>query len=109
MACTMINQQCLPFECLQVEIQDIIKNFVDVYQCDADIVITTIFDGKYTNYPSMWICHVAPSGSNKSAPVKMLYKPINELNEEAVMAYYEELRNTDRDDGTNKPKPICRR
>ena len=69
MACTMINQQCLPFECLQVEIQDIIKNFVDVYQCDADIVITTIyaivsiavnksiklFDGKYTNYPSMWI------------------------------------------------------
>ena len=40
MACTMINQQCLPFECLQVEIQDIIKNFVDVYQCDADIVIT---------------------------------------------------------------------
>ena len=42
MACTMINQQCLPFECLQVEIQDIIKNFVDVYQCDADIVITTI-------------------------------------------------------------------
>ena len=57
----MINQQCLPFECLQVEIQDIIKNFVDVYQCDADIVITTIyaivsiainksiklFDGKY--------------------------------------------------------------
>ena len=83
----MINQQCLPFECLQVEIQDIIKNFVDVYQCDADIVITTIyaivsiavnksiklFDGKYTNYPSMWICHVAPSGSNKSAPVKMLF------------------------------------
>ena len=119
----MINQQCLPFECLQVEIQDIIKNFVDVYQCDADIVITTIyaivsiainksiklFDGKYTNYPSMWICHVAPSGSNKSAPVKMLYKPINELNEEAVMAYYEELRNTDRDDGTNKPKPICKK
>jgi len=63
----MINQQCLSFECLQVEIQDIIKNFVDVYQCDADIVITTIyaivsiavnksiklFDGKYTNYPSM--------------------------------------------------------
>ena len=39
----MINQQCLPFECLQVEIQDIIKNFVDVYQCDADIVITTIY------------------------------------------------------------------
>ena len=65
MACTMINQQCLPFECLQVEIQDIIKNFVDVYQCDADIVITTIyaivsiavnksiklFDGKYTTIP----------------------------------------------------------
>ena len=119
----MINKLCLPFECLKVEIQGIIKNFAEVYQCDADIIVSSIyaiasiavnksiklFDGKYTNYPSMWICHVAPSGSNKSAPVKMLYKPINELNEEAVMAYYEELRNTDRNDGSNKTKPICRK
>ena len=118
----MINKQCLPFECLQVEIQGIIKNFAEVYQCDTDIIVSTIyaivsiavnksiklFDGKYTNYPSMWICHVAPSGSNKSAPVKMLFKPINELNEEAVMAYYEELRHTDKDD-SNKPKPICKK
>ena len=119
----MINKLCLPFECLKVEIQGIIKNFAEVYQCDADIIVSSIyaiasiatnksiklFDGKYTNYPSMWICHVAPSGSNKSAPVKMLYKPINELNEEAVMAYYEELRNTDRNDGSNKTKPICKK
>ena len=118
----MINKQCLPFECLQVEIQGIIKNFAEVYQCDTDIIVSTIyaivsiavnksiklFDGKYTNYPSMWICHVAPSGSNKSAPVKMLFKPINELNEEAVVAYYEELRHTDKDD-SNKPKPICKK
>ena len=118
----MINKQCLPFECLQVEIQGIIKNFAEVYQCDTDIIVSTIyaivsiavnksiklFDGKYTNYPSMWICHVAPSGSNKSAPVKMLFKPINELNEEAVIAYYEELRHTDKDD-SNKPKPICKK
>ena len=68
----MINKQCLPFECLQVEIQGIIKNFAEVYQCDTDIIVSTIyaivsiavnksiklFDGKYTNYPSMWICHV---------------------------------------------------
>ena len=118
----MINKQCLPFECLQVEIQGIIKNFAEVYQCDTDIIVSTIyaivsiavnksiklFDGKYTNYPSMWICHVAPSGSNKSAPVKMLFMPINELNEEAVVAYYEELRHTDKDD-SNKPKPICKK
>ena len=118
----MINKQYLPFECLQVEIQRIIKNFAEVYQCDADIIVSTIyaivsiavnksvklFDGKYTNYPSMWICHVAPSGSNKSAPVKMLFKPINEVNEEAVMAYYDELHHTDKDDG-NKPKPICKK
>jgi hypothetical protein len=107
---------------LKVEIQGIIKNFAEVYQCDADIIVSSIyaiasiaanksiklFDGKYTNYPSMWICHVAPSGSNKSAPVKMLFKPINELNEEAVVAYYEELRHTDKDD-SNKPKPICKK
>ena len=118
----MINNQNLPFECLQVEIQRIIKNFAEVYQCDADIIVSTIyaiasiavnksiklFDGKYTNYPSMWICHVAPSGSNKSAPVKMLFKPINELNEEAVMAYYDELCHADKDEG-NKPKPICKK
>ncbi len=119
----MINKLCLPFGSLQVEIQDIIKNFAEVYQCDADIIVSTIyaitsiavnksiklFDGKYTNYPSLWICHVAPSGSNKSAPVKMLFKPVNEVNEEAVMAYYDELRHTDKDDGCNKPKPICKK
>ena len=63
----MINKQCLPFDCLQVEIQGIIKNFAEVYQCDTDIIVSTIyaivsiavnksiklFDGKYTNYPSM--------------------------------------------------------
>jgi hypothetical protein len=38
----------------------------------------------------------------------MLFKPINELNEEAVVAYYEELRHTDKDD-SNKPKPICKK
>ena len=100
----MINKLCLPFESLRVEIQDIIKNFADVYQCDTDIIVSSIyaivsiavnksiklFDGKYTNYPSMWICHVAPSGSNKSAPVKMLFKPINELNEDAEVAEDEE-------------------
>ena len=32
----------------------------------------------------------------------------NELNEEAVVAYYEELRHTDKDD-SNKPKPICKK
>ena len=119
----MINKLCLPIECLQVEIQRIIRNFAEVYQCDTDIIVSTIytitsiavnksiklFDGKYTNYPSMWICHVAPSGSNKSAPVKMLFKPINEVNEEAVMAYYEELRHTEKGDDCNKPKPICKK
>ena len=38
----MINKQCLPFECLQVEIQGIIKNFAEVYQCDTDIIVSTI-------------------------------------------------------------------
>ena len=39
----MINKQCLPFECLQVEIQGIIKNFAEVYQCDTDIIVSTIY------------------------------------------------------------------
>ena len=83
----MINKLCLPFESLKVEIQGIIKNFADVYQCDADIIVSTIyaivsiavnksiklFDGKYTNYPSMWICHVAPSGSNLLRPFIRLF------------------------------------
>ena len=34
------------------------------------------FDGKYNNYPSLWIVNVADSGSNKSQPVKWVINPL---------------------------------
>ncbi len=72
--------------CPSMEVQKIIEHYAEVFQCPRDFIISavfgvvgtmcgrhvTIFDGKYRNHPNLWICHVAPSGSNKSSPIKAL-------------------------------------
>lgn len=93
----------LPVGTLRLEVQSIIKHYAEVYQCPRDFVTSavfgiasslcgkhvTIFDGKYRNYPNHWICHVAPSGSNKSAPIKALLAPIHAVESERYRAYRE--------------------
>ena len=74
----------LPIYALRWEVQKIIEHYAEVFQCPRDFIISAvfgvvgtmcgrhvaIFDGKYRNHPNLWICHVAPSGSNKSSPIK---------------------------------------
>ena len=80
----------LPIYGLPQSIQYVIETVSSVYQCPRDFVVSAVFmaqstivgkracsfDGKYNNYPSLWMVNVADSGSNKSQPVKWVINPL---------------------------------
>lgn len=96
----------LPIYALRLEVQRIIEHYAEVYQCPKDFITSTIYcivgtlcgkhvvidDGKYRNHPNMWICHVAPSGSNKSSPVKALMEPMNREENKRYKVYREKYK-----------------
>ena len=108
----------LPVHALRWEVQKIIKHYAEVFQCPKDFITSavfgivgtmcgrhvTIFDGKYRNHPNLWICHVAPSGSNKSSPIKALMQPMNQEESKRYKEFREKFkefkRNTDEEEPT---------
>ena len=91
----------LPIYGLPQSIQYVIETVSSVYQCPRDFVVSAIFmaqstivgkracsfDGKYNNYPSLWIVNVADSGSNKSQPVKWVISPLIKRDKENYRLY----------------------
>ena len=81
-----------PTEGLPEDLQQVIKEVADGYQCDPSIVTAAIFSaagtalGKsvvgisdnYRNYPANWFVIVGKASSGKSAPVEWVYKPLME-------------------------------
>lgn len=77
---------------LPEDLQQVIKDVADGYQCDPSIVTAAIFSaagtalGKsvvgisdnYCNYPANWFVIVGKASSGKSAPVEWVYKPLME-------------------------------
>ena len=108
----------LPIYALRWEVQKIIEHYAEVFQCPRDFIISavfgivgtmcgrhvTIFDGKYRNHPNLWICHVAPSGYNKSSPIKALMQPMNQEESRRYKEFREKFkefkRNTDEEEPT---------
>lgn len=96
----------LPLYALRLEVQRIIEHYAEVYQCPKDIITTAMYcivgtlcgkhvtldDGKYRNHPNMWICHIAPSGSNKSSPVRALMEPMNREESKRYKEYREKYK-----------------
>lgn len=60
------------------------------------------YDGRYYNYPALYMAMIGSSSVNKSAPLKAAYTPISNLNKEFYEAYKREADNTSKDD--KKPK-----
>lgn len=74
------------------DLQQVIKDVADGYQCDPSIVTAAIFSaagtalGKsvvgisdnYRNHPALWFVIVGKASSGKSAPVEWVYKPLME-------------------------------
>lgn len=114
-----LTAKSLPLDGLCTNVQKIIKSFSDSYQCSTDIVLTGAFQvvgaavGKklivsskdYENYLCLWIANVANSGSNKSAPIKALIKPLQMLDSENYKIYLSELQEWKKAEAENKNVP----
>lgn len=96
----------IPIWGLRLEVQGIINHYAEVFECSRDFITAAvyaivsticgkhieIFDGKYNNHPNHWLCVVAPSGSNKSAPIKALLEPIFKEEELRIKRFKDEYR-----------------
>lgn len=98
--------KALPVDGLSNNAVNILNRVSSSLQCPVDIALTAMFatvgvamgkrvvidDGKYQNYPCIWACVVAPSGSNKSAPVKFFLQALKDRDAYNYGVYREELR-----------------
>ena len=80
----------LPVDGLSAATQETIRAYSDGYQCSRDFVTASVFtavsaaigervrtdDGRYRNYLSLFLCLVAPSGSNKTTPMREILRPL---------------------------------
>ena len=96
----------LPIDGLSEETQEIIEGYAKGYQCNRDIITAAVFmaastaigkractdDGRYKNYFPFFICVVAPSGSNKSTPMREVLRPLSERNAANYEAFREEMK-----------------
>ncbi len=90
----------LPITGLPEPVARYITSLTEAYCCHRDIVTSavltalstaigskcTVTSGRYVNMGALWMLVVAPSGSNKSAPVRDVFSPLERIN----AAYYQE-------------------
>lgn len=96
----------LPVDGLSPNATEMLRKVASSLQCPVDIALSAIFatvgvamgkrviidDGKYRNYPCLWVCVVAPSGSNKSTPIRFFLQPLKDRDSYNYGVYREELR-----------------
>lgn len=105
-ALTDIPKHELPTDYLMPEMAALVDHISSTLKCPPDIVISTMFavvsgavgtkvkvyDGIYTNMCNINLCHVAPPGSNKTHPVSMLVKPLENISMRMFADYKEEKK-----------------
>ena len=96
----------LPVDGLSPNATEMLRKVASSLQCPVDIALSAMFatvgvamgkrviidDGKYRNYPCLWVCVVAPSGSNKSTPIRFFVQPLKDRDSYNYGVYREELR-----------------
>lgn len=110
----------LPTDYLMPKVAELVYKASYVMDCSPDIVLSTmfavvsgavgtkikVFDGKYTNMLNINVCHVAPPGSNKTQPVGLFVKPLEQISMRIDAAYKEELKRYRKDkENQDKPNP----
>ena len=96
----------LPVDGLSPNATEMLRKVASSLQCPVDIALSAMFatvgvamgkrviidDGKYRNYPCLWVCGVAPSGSNKSTTIRFFLQPLKDRDSYNYGVYREELR-----------------
>lgn len=117
---SLAENSTLPIDGISRNAQAIINEVTEVYQCSRDIVLAAMFsavgvavgknvkvsDGKYFNYPCLWICAVAPSGSNKSTPVRTILQPLKDRDTLNYEEYRQQIKEYKDSDDEHKIRPI---
>lgn len=117
-----VREAMLPIDGLSTQAQGIINAVAGTFQCSSDMVVAGMFtvvgtavgkrlvidDGKYQNYPCLWICNIAPSGSNKSTPMRFLLQPLKDRDAYNYGIYREELKLYKAAGDNKADKPVFR-
>ncbi|MBD8001061.1 DUF3987 domain-containing protein [Phocaeicola faecium] len=115
----------LPIDGLSSEAQAIIQSYTDGYQCNRDFITASMFtavsttvgkricsdDGRYKNYFPFYICLVAPSGSNKTTPMREVLRPLTNRNAANYEVFREAMKKYDAEvkaGNENADKPVYR-
>lgn len=119
---TMLSGKLLfPTDGAHPDIFHLAKEVSNTYQCPIEFVLVPminalsviagnrikLYDGKYTNTPMHWIGIIAPSGSNKSQPMRYAMKPIRDIENKNYTKWQSDLREWESDENKNeydKPK-----
>ena len=115
-----VRETMLPIDGLSAQAQGIIDAIVGTFQCSRDMVVAGMFavvgtaigkrlvidDGKYQNYPCLWVCSVAPSGCNKSTPMRFLLQPLKDRDAYNYGIYREEIKLYKAAGETKAEKPV---
>ena len=122
---TLAGSLSLPIDGLSPEAQAIIQNYADGYQCNRDFITASVFtavstavgkricsdDGRYKNYFPFFICLVAPSGSNKTTPMREVLRPLTNRNATNYEVFRESMKKYDAEvkaGNENADKPVYR-
>ena len=101
----------LPIDGLADDTQEVIQAYADGYQCNRDFVTATVFaavsaavgkkirthDGRYENQLSLFVCLVAPSGSNKTTPVREILRPLSDRDAANYKKFKAEMERYDKE------------
>ena len=109
----------LPMEGLTPWVRTIVESLATTFQCPVEFVFVAVvsavcalvgkkvhsWDGRYRNYPSLWLCIVARPGSNKTSPVSFIFKPLQKIQSRIIEEHRAEMKRY-REDGCKGDKPI---
>ena len=111
----------LPIWGLPPELQSVVIEVANGFQCSRDYVVASMMVasstmlGKrvsckfnnYTNYPSLWVAIIGRTASGKTAPLSWFFKPIEQMEDEAFKVYRREFQQWN-EDGNKGSKPEYR-
>lgn len=122
------NEQHLPIDVLRYETQEYIKDVATTLRVNPDFVTSSIYavaagalggrvklidERGFVNTPSLWLCHVAPSGYGKSPVEDVVMQPLIEEQEKLYLEFKNSIcdfRNRSKNESSeNIPEPIRKR
>lgn len=113
-----------PTDGLPLVASEYVERMARIYHCPEEFVAASVLataatavgrkvhldDGRYVNYPILWFVSVARSGSNKSLPLRVVTKPLRDIDRDIFDRYKTERSqwmHTPAKDRGEEPRCAC--